>query len=509
MGAKKTIRIICNALFVGVMAFIVIAVFVPPKSINWVKALGSYGVLAKVLIALAAVILTILRVALYKKTKSIRLGKKHRRIAEIAGAAAILLVCCFVAYKLTPEPYNTFDSAQIYGFVQKASTGAPIENETYFNRYPHNLGIVMFYLSFVRMGVLIGFPNPQILMLAVTVLSVAMTIMITAYLASKIVGRHSRFRIWVMALIAPLALYSAEMYTDSISGFFVALELLVMFKIYESKQENRSNRLLLYVILALVAGIGAIIKITSIIPIIAMGIVCLTIKLRSKIDIRRAGRITCGALVCLACFCGIFFGYKSIERQILPGSREGSLPYSHWVMMGMNGDGIFSSEELESSLAHAPETGKYNVETIKRRFLEMGPIGYISLLLRKVSVTWGDGTYEISRVVGTQPRKPDSMAIQVVGVNGKYFKYYRLITTIYQLSWLLSFLTMAILTRKKNNSKILVLKLSLIGIFSFLLIWETNSRYLVNFLPVLLLLQEYSMMILWQKARSYRENAKA
>lgn len=496
MKVKRTIRRIFNSLFVIMMSFIVVAIFVPPKSINWVKAFGSYDVWLKILTVILAVMLVAFRVWLYGKTTALKTKLSSRKLLIIGGVLALIL--CFVAtYLFMPEPYNTFDSAEIYGFVRKASVGAVIDNEVYFNRHPHNLGIVIFYLSFVRLGVLLGMKNAQILMPIVTSLAVAITILISAYIAGKAIKRSSGVRVWIVMLITPALLYSAEMYTDSISAFFIALELFVMLKIRECRRKK--EKALLCVILAAFAGVGAVIKITSLIPVIAFGIVALLKKGRSSINKKQLLRACGVGAICLVCFAGILLGYKNIQKNILPGTKESALPYTHWVMMGMGGDGIFNSEDLEASLSHMPNTTEYNIDAMKNRLGEMGPLGYIWLLARKVSVTWGDGTYEISRVVGTQPRRPDSRLIQVIGVYGRYFKYYRFVTTVFQLSWLIVFLVMAFLTRKKNNNKVLVLKLALIGIFTFLLIWETNSRYLVNFLPLLIILQEYSIGVLWKK----------
>ena len=41
---------------------------------------------------------------------------------------------------------------------------------------------------------------------------------------------------------------------------------------------------------------------------------------------------------------------------------------------------------------------------------------------------------------------------------------------------------------KGRTRKIQAMQLSVFGIFLFLLIWETRSRYLVNFVPVFILL---------------------
>ena len=496
---KEVLKKACSILFVLMMAFIIVSVFVTPKSINWVKSFGGYDVWVKILIFALAIALTAFRVWLYGKTKKARIKISSRAVVMIGGAITILL-CLGVVYCLMPEPYNVFDSSQVYDYVRKASVGMPMDNEAYFNRYPHNLGIVLFYLSFVRLGVLMGIGNSQILMPLITAFAVACTIVIVAYLAGKQIKRSSGIRVWFVALATPMLLYAAELYTDSISGLFIALELLVMSKIREC--EHKKEKTLLLVILASVSGIGAIIKITSLIPVVAMGIVGLVSKRRAESGKKRILWGCSVAAACLAIFLGIFIGYKNIEKEILPGSKDEGLPYSHWVMMGMGGDGIFSSGDLDASLDHAPNTAEYNAETIKSRLNDMGVFGYVGLLARKVSVTWGDGTYEISRVVGGQPRKPESLVVQTVGVYGKYFKYYRFATTVLQISWLVVFLAMAVLTIKKDKNKVLVLKLSLLGIFFFLLLWETNSRYLVNFLPVIILLQEYSIGVLWKKPRT-------
>lgn len=505
---KKVAESVLNWLFVVMMAFIVVSVFVEPISINWVKSLGTYSVWLKIIIAALAVLLLLARIWLFGKTKDIKLKIKIPSWVKNGIVVTIALLACFgIAYVLTPDPHNGFDSSLIYDWVQKASKGEAMGNEAYFNRYPHNLGIVMFYLSFVRLGVFAGLSNPQIIMTVITAISVALTVLITAYMASKFVKSGSALRVFVLSLVCPIALYAAEMYTDSISALFIALELFLMLRIKEKHEKD--NRGLLFVILAMVTGIGAIIKITALIPIVAAGIVALIKKKQTKLDITQLGKKAGIAALCLGCFFAIFLGYKTIGENVLPGSKNAALPYSHWVMMGMGGDGIFSSEDLDASLEHAPETSKYNIETIKNRLGEMGLFGYINLLARKVSVTWGDGTYELSRVVGTVPRNPQSLVVRVVGVYGDYFKYYRFITTVLQLSWIISLLMMAIITRKKKDSKLLVAKISLIGIFVFLLIWETNSRYLVNFLPIIMILQEYSLYVIWKSLKEKRKQLKA
>jgi hypothetical protein len=62
-----------------------------------------------------------------------------------------------------------------------------------------------------------------------------------------------------------------------------------------------------------------------------------------------------------------------------------------------------------------------------------------------------------------------------------------------------------IIKRKEYDSKDLIPIISMLGIMMFLLIWENRSRYLVNFIPIMLIAQingiEYLSDRMFEKKR--------
>ena len=64
-------------------------------------------------------------------------------------------------------------------------------------------------------------------------------------------------------------------------------------------------------------------------------------------------------------------------------------------------------------------------------------------------------------------------------IQNKWFYY---LVTSYHLVILITILISSIYYKKDFN---LISRISLFGLFLFLLIWETRSRYLINYLPIM------------------------
>ena len=76
------------------------------------------------------------------------------------------------------------------------------------------------------------------------------------------------------------------------------------------------------------------------------------------------------------------------------------MPYTHWLMMGLTGDGGFNLDDVKytQSFPNIDEKKAANIEVIKQRLSDYGFIGTIKHMTNKsVHNTWGDGTYFIFR----------------------------------------------------------------------------------------------------------------
>ena len=103
--------------------------------------------------------------------------------------------------------------------------------------------------------------------------------------------------------------------------------------------------------------------------------------------------------------------------------------------------------------------------------------------------TWGDGVYFAPEKLQRDPLKESWLHDWVLYYGKNYSYTYRYCNAVQLL--LLGGILLSLLRNfmeKGRTRKIQAMQLSVFGIFLFLLIWETRSRYLVNFVPVFILL---------------------
>jgi hypothetical protein len=184
-------------------------------------------------------------------------------------------------------------------------------------------------------------------------------------------------------------------------------------------------------------------------------------------------------------------GIDQITRQ------QTEFPITHWIMMTLNPscDGGYVQEDVDytSGIQGIDEKKVANVTEIKKRLLEMGAKGTLDhVFIKKILRMWSVGHLNASDYVSRQPLS-DNIIREIVGYGGKYNFWYCFVTQVYYIYLLLMMLVVPIRTimYRKLNEYILVHILIIIGIFSFFLIWECNSRYLFSFIPVLMIVSSF------------------
>ena len=107
---------------------------------------------------------------------------------------------------------------------------------------------------------------------------------------------------------------------------------------------------------------------------------------------------------------------------------------------------------------------------------------------KAVHNTWGDGTYFVFRE-GTIIKHTNSKLWELILKDGAYYRYFYYYSQGFHLAvltLLMVSLVIGIVNGKINA--VLLFKIALFGLFLFLLIWETKSRYILQFAPLLLLI---------------------
>lgn len=182
--------------------------------------------------------------------------------------------------------------------------------------------------------------------------------------------------------------------------------------------------------------------------------------------------------------------YKGIAQKLIPiPYDEAGFPPTHWIMMGMVGNGWYNDDDVLFSDGIYNDKGKKavaeaNLQVIKERLNDYGLRGYIKFINHKLMVTWTDGTYFAPEKLRRTPVKDTKMYPYIVGENNKYYVY------ISQVMNIILFVGIILSAIKNFKSKINIYSLSYIALFGtilFLMIWETRSRYIVLMLPIMIL----------------------
>lgn len=186
-----------------------------------------------------------------------------------------------------------------------------------------------------------------------------------------------------------------------------------------------------------------------------------------------------------------------------------SIPANHFIAMGMTGSGGYNNEDVLANhkIKNPQERKKYNNRIIVKRLKEFGVAGYVKfLVLKQINNTsdagfgWGMDAgqnylipFEEKNTIQQITRKLYLNDQSFVDINWNGLKI------INQLVWTLALVFMVVATIKANNSG-LILKLTILGGFVFLLLFEGGrSRYLIQFLPYLITLSSLGIAQLLDK----------
>lgn len=207
------------------------------------------------------------------------------------------------------------------------------------------------------------------------------------------------------------------------------------------------------------------------------------------------------AAVILVSFLIVIFSFNAAVkgRIFSPELQEQTeRPYTHYIMMGLRGNGGYSGEDSDftASFTTQQEKKAANIEEIKKRIADFGFWGMLNHLTNKaVHNTWGDGTYTLfGEGIATIPQTDSKLWLFLTSPNQEESNtsYYN-IFYYYSQGFHLAILTLLMISLGIGikNGKIdgsLLFKIALFGLFLFLLIWETRARYVYSFTPLLLLI---------------------
>lgn len=377
---------------------------------------------------------------------------------------------------------TAWDTEAVYKGAVSLATGQQLGRYTeYFHIFPHNLGAALLLGKLFQLSQWMGFNNFYQVGVFYNVLSIDIGILLVYFICKKLKNVATAWLALCLCLgCLPLHFYTPLFYTDTLSLPFVAA---AYFSYLHLQQSSMVRRVGLGALLGVILAVGGIIKATVLICALVFLIDAL---IRNKL-IKYVPSIAASLLVFLA-ITKPFDAYRLnglLNKDELERKRT---PYIHWIMMGLAGNGSYNGEDYGYTGSFGTQAEKTNAakERIQQRLHAYGLLGYLEFLNRKQQVNFGSGIYGVNEMIDDGPIRPN-IVHQFCLEGGRYFNVFKNMAQGFHVFLFLLITLAALLDCARKNpcsQSIFAARLGVLGIYAFLLLWEANSRYILNFMPL-------------------------
>lgn len=354
--------------------------------------------------------------------------------------------------------------------------GLDIFHYNYLERYSNQWGIFLLQSLIYKISVFLTGGISINLLPLITVFLMQLSYFILYKITGLVFQSQKRRNVCIamMTLCPVLYVYSCVFYTDTLS--MPILLGAVYFALCAVKSTGKRSTALYILGAALCTSVGYYIK--GNVGIIA---VALFIYFAFKINYKRVlALVVATAVSFMLVGNAISSAMKAVGAVNDESIEKYSFPMVHWVMMGLNGRGGYNDEDFlyTFGIDGVEEKKEADILRIKERIEEYGFGGFLAHLGKKIQYTWYGGTYQstVQFAFAEQDLFTDFFSKSYV-----YFTWCFLFQATMILLMLFSFIGGFI---RKKTDRISAIRLMELGLFLFLLIWETRSRYMLNMLPL-------------------------
>ena len=304
--------------------------------------------------------------------------------------------------------------------------------------------------------------------------------------AKHLFGAHSAlFCLLCSFLLLPFTAYMPIVYTDTLTLVFPIGAVLLWLKARRCLQNTATWKSAVWrmALAGVLCALGAKLKFTVIIALLAIAVdAVLQLPLKKAVQ-----ALAPAALACVLCM-GLVSFYVENTALLPPYEKDAAVPYTHWIMMGLHGDGMYYDADyrLTLSVDTYAERVALNKQVIAQRVKEFGPGGLLAHSADKLSFIFGDGTYFAAYKLYLSPLYNTQLHRFLIWDYGE-FGITSYATMALQLCLLAGMAAGAFKALRCKNHAATVLRIAVFGLALFLLLWEARSRYLINFLPLMLL----------------------
>lgn len=407
--------------------------------------------------------------------------------------AVLFAVQLVMAYCLEYTPSG--DNFMLYNAAQLLSTDGNFDAYPdfylYLSRFSNQWGFLLMLSALYKLLFAVGMTELFFPTAVVQALLYIAGMAAFFAIARRLRGvRGTAAALVIAATCFPLYLAASVLYTDTFSLPFVMLSLL--FALRAKDADSIKGMLLNALACAAFAAVGGQIKMTAAIILIAATIIFI---LRMK-PLRAL------------CACAVIWGVMGLSvvgtQKIIVGPvldpdmvAQHNTPTIHWIMMSIpTGNNPYGNDiedyrqtwtMMEEGASHEEVMDSIYTRMIDKIYFLRLPSRLIPGVLRKNAAAFGDGTFGLSEILDDRPVRSTPVSSVVIG-GGRFYEIYSAICSGIFFAHMIFAVLACLRDMKRRDDRAAMLYVAMFGFMLFMLLWEARSRYIFNFVPVLLLL---------------------
>ncbi len=418
-----------------------------------------------------------------------RLSERRRLMVRIVFVFLFFCAQFYLFWKTSFQP----------GWDADLVVGAAINGFTdmmYFSKFPNNLFITVIMQIYLAMTDFLFFISPLKRLIILNLIIIDLAIMFL-YLSTRRVFGERRADV---ALLLGIFLFGfnpwlSTPYTDTFGSLFPIAMLYCIIRMYTDK--GKKSVAVFSALLGVFAVVGAYIKITSIIVVIALALLILFNLLCKNSDVMKLKRehLFFAPGVCAALLAVFIILYPSNARIQDENPTEVPRGVFYFLETGLAnfGSGNWNADTFYWT-AENIKNDDYEQQATERILAilqDYGALGTAQHLYFKTLWNGTDGTFSYG-MEGAFHTSPQDSADTLRGALQSYVYatsdfFQNTLSQIMQALWLIVCLFGAVsIFNKDDGDFTLLARLAVGGLFVFLMLFEGRSRYVFLYVPVII-----------------------
>ncbi len=439
---------------------------------------------------------------------------KSFRVAVLAcllALASTIQILLGHAIQFIPE----WDAGTVFKNAAGLATGTQTTlDEDYFSMYPNNVMLALLLRSYLSLMHSWNVADLYLSAIVLNSMALTLSLLLTFLVARRIAGSSMAVFTLVPAFAyIVLSPWVSIPYSDTLGMVFPIL-ILYLFLVSRTAKAPAA-KLGLWAAMGVSAAVGFNIKPTIVFVLGAAVVVAFLTSNVKRFGLKRLVLTVVSAAVAFSMFFGGGIVITALESNsgVLSfdiNHDDKAFPATHFLKMGATGDGGFNQDDVivSRSITSPSERFQNGLDVYFQRVGAMGPWNYSNFLFTKGKAIIGDGAFSVwGEGMSAGPvnfEATDGLSVKI----RDYFYFespnFTFVKGFWQSGWfvILALVAIPAFVRGRNlfGSAGSVMRLSLLALVAFLLLFEGRSRYLYMYMPFFILLASMTLATISQKA---------